>query len=169
MRKKPNGDSFLEQGVLDLLVAAARVCRQERFSSTLVEQNRTTRSRVEVIGLQLLTVQKREDESVGKTGSELLHEIQSQRRSSRADGMKEANLRIKPDSLKGGDTILRQQCVAEGKRCVDRISRRSLRPRDEWEPLGTNELGEHCVVQPRCSPFDPADAVNGRLRFQLPF
>jgi len=95
----------------------------EQFASSLiVEQHGSAGALFEVVGRKLLEVDEAERESVGERGAEFLHQVERERRASRAQGVKVADLGVEPDAFERANIIVSQHAVDEGQQGVEAVA-----------------------------------------------
>lgn len=168
MRKKADLAFFFEVGMGDLLLFALLPGGEEGLAGGVGHGDGPAGGVVEVLGLDLPTIDEREDEPVGEEGAELFHEVEGEGRAAGAQRMQITDLWIEADAFEGGSAVVHEQGVGEGEHGVDGIGGRAPVAAGEGEGLFIHgyKLGEGGEVGGGGFAFVAAQLIDGHGGFQ---
>lgn len=145
-----NGDRRIEEGMEDRFFFSGDIGGDDVFSGGVLDFDGAAVADLEIIGLNLSTVDQGEDESIGDEGSKLLEEVESEGGSSRSIGMEESDVGVESGGDECDEAVGGEQCVEVGEQGVDGVERRSSRAAVHGEgvsKLGTDQGGEDFEIE----------------------
>jgi len=99
--------------MVDLVLLSLLVGYHDFFSSIIGQVNGTAWPINEILLGQLPPVHKSQHEAISQYTSKLLHQVQGERRPARSQCVQKPHLRIKPNALRGGHTIIKKEGIQE--------------------------------------------------------